>query len=134
MFSDGKPLGDLYLAEGTLTFRADAQADNVVPFVKHDDGKPCFHLLATLSDALDEVHKVLECGAVKYSANNWARGTNWLRYWNAAMRHLWSWVRGENVDPETGLSHIAHAACCLLFILAYECRKIGEDDRPPAVS
>lgn len=107
---------------------SNVQADNVVPLIKHDNGKPCFHLLPM--DAIAEVHRVLECGATKYAPNNWARGTNWLRYWNAAARHLFAWVKGDNVDPETGLSHVAHAVCCLLFILSYELRQIGEDDRP----
>jgi hypothetical protein len=55
----------------------------------------------------------------------------WHRPFSAAMRHLWAWWKGEQADPETGLPHLAHAACCLMFLMAYEKRRIGEDDRPP---
>ena len=46
------------------------------------------------------------------------------------MRHMWAWWRGETADPETGASHLHHAACCLAFLIAYEERKAGTDDRP----
>lgn len=42
---------------------------------------------------------------------------------------MWSWVAGERCDPETGESHLAHAACCLLFLLVHEIQGLGEDDR-----
>jgi hypothetical protein len=94
---------------------------------KDDTGKPGFELLPF--DALAEVHKILEFGADKYGARNWEKGFNWLRLANAAARHLFAWMRGENADQDTGRSHIAHLACCALFLLAHELRGIGEDDR-----
>lgn len=45
------------------------------------------------------------------------------------MRHLWTWWRGDNLDKETGKSHLWHAVCCLAFLITYEERGIGEDDR-----
>lgn len=69
-------------------------------------------------------------GAEKYGERNWERGIAWSRVFAAALRHLWAWWRGENADPETGLPHLAHAACNLLFLLAYHRRQIGPDDRP----
>jgi hypothetical protein len=98
---------------------------------KDDNGKPTFDLLPF--EALAEVQRVLDFGAQKYEAWNWARGMKWLRLWNACMRHLWAWVRGEDLDPESGLSHLAHAVCCLLFLLAFIRSDRGEDDRrkPP---
>lgn len=98
---------------------------------KFDGGKPTFHLLP--DDAIAEIQKVLEFGAQKYAPRNWERGMAWCRVWNACLRHLWAWSRREEVDPETGLSHLAHAACCILFLLAYEQRRVGEDDRPPKI-
>lgn len=67
--------------------------------------------------ALQEVVKVLEFGSKKYAPNNWQYVDNASeRYWNAAMRHLIA-HKTEDSDSETGLSHLAHATCCLLFLL-----------------
>lgn len=95
---------------------------------KADAGKLGYHLLP--SDAIEEVVKVLDFGAAKYSERNWERGMRFSRPFSAMMRHMWAWWRGEDKDPESGLSHLAHAACCVLFLLAYEERVLGFDDRP----
>lgn len=102
--------------------------DEATGFVKSDNGKPTFQLLPY--DAIAEINKVLEFGADKYSPGNWEKGASWCRYWNAYMRHLWAWMRGEKSDSETGRSHLVHAGCCILFLIAYELRGIGKDDRP----
>ena len=99
--------------------------------VKHDAGKLPLDLLPF--DALDSVAAVLAHGAAKYEARNWELGMRWGRLFGAALRHLFAWGRGERLDPESGLPHLAHAACCVLFLLAYELRGVGQDDRrrPP---
>lgn len=99
--------------------------------VKYDTGKLPWHLLP--GDALEEVVKVLDFGARKYRERNWEVGMKWSRCFGATMRHMWAYWRGEEKDPETGLSHLAHALCCVLFLLAYHLRKVGEDDRPKGV-
>jgi hypothetical protein len=96
--------------------------------VKHDQGKAPWHLLPP--DAMEEVLKVLSYGANKYSERNWEKGMDWSRAFSAMMRHMWAWWAGEDHDGETGLSHLAHAACCVLFLLAYSKRFDGYDDRP----
>jgi len=45
------------------------------------------------------------------------------------MRHMWDWWRGEDYDGETGISHLAHAACRLMFLMTYQDRGRGTDDR-----
>lgn len=94
---------------------------------KHDSGKPPMALLSP--DALFEVAKVLEFGAKKYDTWNWKGGFKWSRVSSAILRHLFQWLRGEDKDPETGLSHLAHASCGLMFLLDFELNGIGEDDR-----
>ena len=83
--------------------------------VKHDQGKPPVELLPTLS--LEEVSKVLDHGKNKYTAWNWAEGFEWSRLIGACGRHLGAFQRGEDMDPESKLSHIAHLACTSLFLL-----------------
>lgn len=100
------------------------------PGKKFDAGKARMDLLAP--ELLYGVADVLAFGATKYGARNWEAGMTWGRCFAAAMRHLWAWWRGEKFDPETGLPHLAHAACCLMFLLAYEARGVGSDDRPGA--
>lgn len=94
---------------------------------KFDQGKLPWHLLPP--DALDAVLDVLNYGADKYGARNWEAGMDWSRPFSALMRHMWAWWRGEDIDQESGKSHLAHAACCVLFLLAYTQRGKGTDDR-----
>ena len=94
---------------------------------KDDDNKLPWHLLPP--DALEEILRVLQFGAVKYEPRNWEKGMAYSRLFSALMRHCWAWFRGERLDPETKLHHLAHAACCVLFLLTYELRSIGKDDR-----
>jgi len=96
-------------------------------FVKHDAGKPALELLPFR--ALVVVGDVLRYGSLKYEPGNWKRGAAWSRYLGAALRHVFAWASGESNDIETGLSHLAHAVCCLLFLMEYELRGIGTDDR-----
>jgi hypothetical protein len=94
---------------------------------KFDSSKPRYDLLPP--ELLAAVADVLTFGANKYGERNWELGMAWGRPFAAMMRHMWAWWRGEGRDPETGLSHLAHAACCVAFLLAYERRQIGTDDR-----
>jgi len=95
--------------------------------LKNDDKKNRVELLST--DAMEDIAEVLTFGAKKYAAHNWRKGFKWSRLIGAAMRHLFAWSRGEDKDPETGLSHLAHCGCCIMFLLEHEKRNLGEDDR-----
>jgi hypothetical protein len=95
---------------------------------KFDDEKLPWHLLP--GDAIEEIVKVLDYGQKKYAPRNWEKGMAWNRPFAALMRHMWAWWRREEKDPETGLSHLAHAGCCILFLLSYTLRGVGEDNRP----
>lgn len=87
--------------------------------VKHDYGKARFSLLPV--GPLREVVDVLTFGATKYSPENWKYVSQAEeRYSDAVLRHLFSWIEGEKIDPESGKSHLAHAMCCLLFLLWFE--------------
>lgn len=91
--------------------------------VKYDGGKPQWSLVPF--KAMTEVVEVLTYGANKYSPDNWCKVPNAKRrYVDAGFRHFSAYASGEKKDPETGYSHLAHAMCCLLFLLAFE---KGED-------
>lgn len=86
---------------------------------KHDASKPRYSLLPTGS--VERVIDVLEFGATKYAPNNWQHVSDArTRYYDATMRHLSAWWQGEKYDAESGLHHLAHAACCILFLLWFE--------------
>jgi hypothetical protein len=76
-----------------------------------------------------EVARVLEFGARKYAPNNWRKGMSWSRLVGAALRHLAAFERGEICDPETGLPHLGHLGCCLMFLIVYQREGLGTDDR-----
>lgn len=83
---------------------------------KYDHGKPMMSLLPPW--AMEEIAKVLTLGAQKYEIDNWKRVEDGKqRYMDAMLRHINAFQRGEINDPEFGTHHLAHAACCLLFIL-----------------
>ena len=87
--------------------------------IKHDSGKADWSLMPW--EAVEEINKVLEFGAKKYAAHNWQQGEGfrYTRVLNSLLRHVFAYMRGEDLDPESGLSHMAHAGCNVLFILYY---------------
>lgn len=95
--------------------------------VKDDTMKPRMELLPP--DALIEIAKVFTMGAEKYADRNWERGMDWGRIYAATMRHLSAFWAGEDIDSEWGYSHLAHAGCSILMLLATYMRNIGTDSR-----
>jgi hypothetical protein len=71
--------------------------------------------------ALEETAKVFGYGAGKYRPNGWRTVDNAVeRYRDALLRHLFAHLRGEVLDPESGLRHLAHAATNALLLLELE--------------
>ena len=95
---------------------------------KNDTGKLRVDLLPV--DALESVSEVLTFGAKKYADRNWEKGMSWSRVYGAGLRHLFAFWKGENSDPESGLPHLAHAMCCVMFLLSYYLRNTPGEDRP----
>jgi hypothetical protein len=95
--------------------------------IKHDSEKPKHDLLPY--ESLDEIAKVLTFGEKKYEAGNWANGMQMRRLISAAYRHLGLFNSGEDIDPDSGLSHLAHAATNLVFAIWMQKNKPQFDDR-----
>jgi hypothetical protein len=65
------------------------------------------------------VAEVLKFGAKKYAPNNWMNGMSWEEVLAGVQRHIQAFREGQEKDPETGLPHLAHASCGLMFMLWY---------------
>ncbi len=86
---------------------------------KFDTGKTRYDLICWLH--VKGIADVLQFGANKYGENNWKQLENATnRYFAAAIRHLVAWEQGEQTDAESGLSHLSHAACNLMFLGFFE--------------
>lgn len=98
------------------------------PGTKYDGEKPRVDLLPVYP--LLEEAKVLTYGAAKYNARNWEKGFDWSRAYGALLRHLFAFWQGEDIDPESGLHHLAHAKCELDFLFEFTRTHPEFDDRP----
>jgi len=84
---------------------------------KDDTGKLRFDLIPP--GPLEALAAIYTMGAAKYADRNWEKGIRWGRVFGAVMRHLWAFWRGEDIDPESGLPHVAHAAWGCFALLEY---------------
>ena len=83
-------------------------------FTKDDGGKIQPSLVPPRQ--LFNVTKVFTMGAVKYEPRNYQQCKEPERYYNAFMRHMLAWQLGEDLDPESGLPHLAHATTNLMIL------------------
>jgi len=81
--------------------------------------------------ALWKVAEVAGFGEKKYARYNFAKGYKWSLSYDAMQRHLMAFWNGENLDPESGLPHLAHAGWHCLALLTFSMRKLGTDNRFP---
>lgn len=94
---------------------------------KHDGQKSRVELLDP--EFLLDVGDVLAFGAHKYAAHNWRGGISYSRLIGAALRHLLAILRGEDLDPESGLPHTGHLGCCVMFLSWMMKHRKDLDDR-----
>lgn len=92
---------------------------------KFDNDKPRADLLLDFGKALIAIAEVATFGAKKYAAHDWLHVPDARdRYQAAMLRHLLQ-SNTEEVDPETGIEHIAHVAWNALAILELSRRGVG---------
>jgi len=83
---------------------------------KFDTDKPQIGLIP--SESIFAVARVMTYGAKKYAKDNWLHVPDAeQRYFDAALRHVLQYNTGNKTDEETGENHLAHAICCLMFLL-----------------
>lgn len=74
-------------------------------------------------------------GALKYGRHNYrVIGVRTSVYYDAVMRHLCAYWEGEDIDSESGLSHIIKAMACLMVLRDAQIQNNCVDDRPPKSS
>lgn len=81
---------------------------------RHNKGKLKWSLIDYKS--LEPMVKVLEFGAKKYDRENWKKGLPFTDICDSLMRHLYSFMDGEDIDAESGISHIGHILCNAMFL------------------
>lgn len=96
---------------------------------RYNDDKPNMSLIPLCT--LEDEARVWAYGENKYAAWNWAKGMNWSVPLACALRHLSSWQRGEDIDPESGQTHLAHVMCNIRMLMLYTKTYPEGDDRPP---
>ena len=79
--------------------------------------------------ALAEIAQTLSFGAEKYETHNWRDGFIWSRLEDAMLRHYAAYQNGEDIDKESGISHLAHMCFCALVLLEHQLSDMGTDDR-----
>jgi hypothetical protein len=97
--------------------------------IRVDDGKPRFDLVPP--ELEEEVAEVLTQPVLagKYPARNWELGMDYGRCVASLKRHLNKWLKGERYDRESKRPHLAHVITNAMFLLVYELRGVGNDDR-----
>ena len=95
--------------------------------LRHNEGKLRLDLMPT--KAFEEYAKVLTVGAQKYAPRNWEKGMEWSSVMASLKRHVLAWERGEDIDTESGLLHMAHVMCNASFLVDYYHSKREWDDR-----
>lgn len=106
---------------------------------KYSANKPPFHLVNRTAIIRESevlgwaaTEKPRPDGGFGYGTWNWAKGLSWSDTARAAISHLRAWLERDELDAESGKSHIAHARCCTGFLLEFEEFGTGIDDRRPS--
>jgi hypothetical protein len=94
---------------------------------RFNDGKANWGLVDW--DALLPMVKVLEYGCIKYDTNNWKKGIPYVSTMESMLRHVYSFMNGEDIDPESGEAHVGHILCNAMFLSYYYQYKKEFDDR-----
>lgn len=95
--------------------------------IRYNEGKLPLSLVP--ASLIRGVAEILAFGAKKYAPNNWRKGGSWTKTYESCMRHLLDWNEGIDLDKESQLDHLKHAACNIAFLIEFVEKGIGEDDR-----
>ncbi len=80
-------------------------------------------------EAVEGISKAFMFGADKYGRYNYLGGMEWCRIAGGILRHVYKWLAGEDLDPESGLPHLDHAGAGVCMLIVYTKRGLGKDNR-----
>jgi len=82
-------------------------------------------------DPMIQIAEVFTFGSKKYFANSYRQGETvvWSRTYGSVLRHLFAFWNGEDTDPESGMSHLAHAGTQLMILMEHAKYNQDKDDR-----
>lgn len=95
--------------------------------LRYNEGKLRYDLLPPRW--MEALAEVMTKGAEKYEPRNWEKGMEWSKCYASLMRHTVAWLKGEDIDPESGLPHMAHTAWNALALVEYAETHPEYDDR-----
>lgn len=80
--------------------------------------------------ALELAARVMMMGEKKYGKGNYLAGMDWTKLMSSTLRHCYKWLDCEDLDDESGLSHLGHAIADLCMLVTIIEHGRGADDRP----
>lgn len=101
--------------------------------LRYNEGKQPLSLLLEANNAVQGLSGVLAYGAKKYARGNYLRGLPHTQIVDSLLRHLTSYMSGEDVDPESKLRHVDHVLANAFFLSELTARHPQLDDRSPEV-
>ena len=129
---EGPSLRELTFDEPQLTVVEGEEKGNTVGVNPKDlvgDTKAPLHLVPPA--ALVAAAQAIQNGARKYGPYNWRDyPVQAHAYYAAALRHLTAWWDGEDLDPESGQSHLGHVIAGLAILVDSFSNATVIDDRP----
>lgn len=95
--------------------------------LRYNEGKPQWSLVDF--ESLEDMVKVLEFGAKKYSRDNWKKGLYTVEICESLLRHVFKYLSGEDIDPESGEPHIGSIQANSMFLGYMDKNKPEFDNR-----
>jgi hypothetical protein len=120
-----------------LPCEADTQTEEAMSVTKDTNPKDALGIKKAPMHVVSAVFQYLVGlgmmeGSRKYGSHNYrVAGVRASVYYDAARRHLDAWWEGQDIDPDSGLPHLAKAGASLAVIVDAVYNGKWEDDRPP---
>ena len=119
------------LAESICNLSRAAHAgsvEGIIEFLRVAQTNVVNHLGGNTALAINELARAMEYGEKKYGRNNWKKGMEWSRLIDAALRHGLAGAMGENIDEESGNTHVAHMLASIHMLLGNIALNVGTND------
>lgn len=96
---------------------------------RFNQDKSPLSIMLEAKHAIEGCSEILKFGAEKYARGNWRKGLNHTEICDSLLRHMSSYLAGEDNDPESNLPHVDHILCNALFLSEMTRTHADLDDR-----